>query len=473
MLLTSKLAEQIYESIADAPIIDFHTHLPQQEILDDHRFADLWELWLKHDHYKWRLMRGCGVDEEYITGGAEPFEKFKAFASILPLAIGNPVYQWAHMELQAVFGISTLLSADTAEEVWNQANEAIQNDPQLSVRGLLDKFKVKLVCTTDDPSADLSTHEQLAQEDGLGTLVLPTFRPDRFLSPHQPEKFQHAIADLSACVGFKIESYEDLVTALAKRHDDFHAAGCRMSDHGLPYCPTEPSSDFNLEEIFSRAMTGTMANEEEWNAFAAALMQHIAKLNTEKGWTMQLHLGPLRNVNSRMALELVADSGFDTMGAWPQTEALVSFLDQLSFTDSLPKTIVYNLNPNESEAICCALQNFQSAPTPGKIQYGPAWWHCDNVRGIREQIDILTVLGAIGTSVGMLTDSRSFTSYVRHDYYRRILCSYLADAANNGEMPNDLALLSATAQNIAHLNAVSYLDISFNDEPLLATTCES
>ncbi|SHI45191.1 glucuronate isomerase [Rubritalea squalenifaciens DSM 18772] len=473
MLLTSKLAEQIYASIADAPIIDFHTHLPQQEIYDDHRFADLWELWLKHDHYKWRLMRGCGVDEQFITGDAEPFEKFKAFAGILPLAIGNPVYQWAHMELEAVFGITTALNADSAETIWNQANQALENDPQLSVRGLLEKFKVKLVCTTDDPTWDLSIHEKLATEDGLYTTVLPTFRPDRFLSPHQPEKFQHAIADLAKCVGFKIESFDDLVTALAKRHAAFHAAGCRMSDHGLPYCPTQPSSEFNLEEIFSRSMSGTIASEDEWNAFAAALMQHIAKLNTEKGWTMQLHLGPLRNVNSRMALELTADSGFDTMGSWPQTEPLVAFLDQLSFTDSLPKTIVYNLNPNESEAICCALQNFQCAPTPGKIQYGPAWWHCDHVRGIREQIDILTCLGAIGTSIGMLTDSRSFTSYVRHDYYRRILCSYLADAANKGEMPNDLELLSTTARNIAHCNAESYLELFLTSDSLLAATLEN
>lgn len=456
MLLTSDLARQIHASIATTPIFDFHTHLPQQEILDNHRFENIWELWLKHDHYKWRLMRGCGIPETHITGTASPFEKFQAFASVLPLAIGNPVYQWAHMELKAVFGIDELLDASNSEKIWHQTNQALETQDDLTVRGLLNKFNVHLVCTTDDPAADLTTHLALAKEN-LTTAVLPTYRPDSYCSPHQPETFQNAIADLSKIVDYTIDSLPLLLKALEQRHTDFHDAGCRMSDHGLPYAPTTETSKTELEEIFNAALSGHPATETQRDAFALAILKQTARLNTEKNWTLQLHLGPLRNTNSKLALELTADSGFDTMGHWPQTEPLVNFLDQLTFTDTLPKTIVYNLNPNESEAICCALQNFQSDPTPGKIQYGPAWWHCDNVPGIKAQLEILTSLAALGTSIGMLTDSRSFTSYVRHDYYRRILASFLAEKAIAGEIPNNLELLTKTAQNIAHQNAQTYL----------------
>lgn len=459
MRLTSPLAEEIYNSISDAKILDFHTHLPQDDILSDHRFADLWELWLKHDHYKWRVMRACGVQERFITGDASPYEKFHAFASILPLAIGNPVHQWAHMELKAVFGITQPLNSDNAKQIWDAANHALKTQNDLTVRGLLKKFNVHLVCTTDDPAADLTTHIKLAADSSLTTKVLPTFRPDRFCSPHQPEVFNLALSALAASVGYAITSIEELDQAITERHAAFHAAGCRMSDHGLPYCPTTLASDTELETIFSDAIDGKPATDDQRDAFAAHIMQLTARLNTEKNWTMQLHLGPLRSVNSKLAMQVAADSGFDTMGAWPQVDRLVNFLDQLTFTDTLPQTIVYNLNPAESEAICCALQNFQSAPTAGKIQYGPAWWHCDHARGIHEQLDILTSLSALGTHIGMLTDSRSFTSYVRHDFYRIVLCNFLADKVRTGEIPDDLQLLKTTALNIAYKNAQSYLAI--------------
>ena len=443
-LLTSKLAETIYTSIEGLPIVDYHTHLPADEILNDHEFENIWELWLKHDHYKWRLMRGCGVEEKFITGDASPYEKFHAFASILPLAIGNPVHQWAHMELEKIFNITIPLNAETAEGIWNQTNSELSDNTTVSK--LLHLFKVKLIATTDDPFDDLSSHKSIAAKNHP-TQVLPTFRPDKHL-------FEDKI-DLSS---------------LKQRHDYFHAHGCQMSDHGLSQIPAPETPQYQA-------------------------LKSIAQWNHEKGWIMQLHLGPQREVNTRLSKQTGPDAGFDTIGSLPQTERLIHFLNDLDQSDQLPKTILYNLNPNESTSLCAALQNFQQASsrplalpngrplTPGKLQsgrelagqaklqsgrelagqaklqYGPAWWHLDHVRGIREQLDILTSMSALGTHIGMLTDSRSFTSYVRHDYYRRILCSFLAEKAQSGEMPNDRTLLIQTAQNIAYHNIKNYLNL--------------
>lgn len=450
--LDTETARQLYHEVAaDMPIIDFHTHLSQQEILDDHRFADLWELWLKHDHYKWRLMRGCGIDEERITGSASPWEKFAAFASIMPLAVGNPVHHWAHMELQRVFSIDTVLCADTAKEVWDHANEQLQNDPSLSVRGLLKRFNVELVCTTDDPASDLSVHQQLAHENAIRTL--PTFRPDMAMAIDKPAPFNTWLKQLGDCTGIEIKDYAELLQALKQRHDDFHAAGCRLSDHGLPYSPNGNATYAQLNRIFQHAASGnTPESPNDWEQFAADIMQKVSAWNTEKNWTMQLHLGPLRNVNQTMFNQLGPDSGFDTMGAWPQTDKLVSFLSELEKNSTLPRTIVYNLNPNESAAICCALQNFQDATSTGKMQYGPAWWHLDHKRGILEQLELLMSLGAIGTSVGMLTDSRSFTSYVRHEYFRRLLCQMIGKGVEEGEIPNDPSALEKLIADICYHN---------------------
>ena len=431
-LLTSKLAETLYTSIEGLPIVDYHTHLPADEILNDHQFENIWELWLKHDHYKWRLMRGCGVEEKFITGDASPYEKFHAFASILPLAIGNPVHQWAHMELEKIFNITIPLNAETAEGIWNQTNRELSDST--TVNKLLQLFKVKLIATTDDPFDDLSSHKAIAAKNHP-TQVLPTFRPDKCL----------------------LEGKIDL-SSLKERHDYFHANGCQMSDHGLGQIPAPETPQYEA-------------------------LKTIAQWNHEKGWIMQLHLGPQRNVNTRLSGQTGPDAGFDTIGSLPQTERLIHFLNDLDQNDQLPKTILYNLNPNESTSLCAALQNFQQADsrplalpngrplTPGKLQsgrelagqaklqYGPAWWHLDHVRGIREQLDILTSMSALGTHIGMLTDSRSFTSYVRHDYYRRILCSFLAEKAHSGEMPNDRTLLIQTAQNIAYHNIKNYLNL--------------
>ena len=454
--LDTETAKRLYHEIAaPLPIIDFHTHLNQQEILDDHHFADLWELWLKHDHYKWRLMRGCGVAEEFVTGSASPWEKFHAFASIMPLAVGNPVHHWAHLELQRVFSIDTVLTADTAEEVWENANAQLLSNPELGVRGLLKRFNVSLVCTTDDPAGDLSVHQQLAGEDTSQTL--PTYRPDMAMAIDKPAQFCAWLKKLSQCCGTEINDYPALIEALKQRHDDFHAVGCRLSDHGIPFCPTGDASPQELDAIFQNASLGNDPEQAtDWNVFAADIMRHVAAWNSEKQWTMQLHLGPLRNVNKSLFERVGPDSGLDTMGAWPQTQALVDFLSAIQEKSGLPRTIVYNLNPNESAAICCALQCFQDATCLGKIQYGPAWWHLDHKRGIIEQLDLLMSLGAIGTSVGMLTDSRSFTSYVRHEYFRRLLCQFIGKAVEAGEIPDDYAQLSKLISDICYHNASQY-----------------
>ncbi len=459
VFLDSETARTLYHQVAASlPIIDFHTHLPQQEIMDDHRFSDLWELWLKHDHYKWRLMRGCGIDEKYITGDTSPWEKFHAFASIMPLAVGNPVHHWAHLELQRIFNIQTTLSTDTAEEIWHNANKQLATDSSLSVRGLLEKFNVELVCTTDDPASDLSIHKKLADQNT--TTTLPTFRPDLAMAVDKPEMFTQWTLKLQECTGQPVTDFPSLIAALKNRHNAFHTVGCRLSDHGLPFCPNGYSSDTTTEElseIFTRATSGrTAATTSEQELFASAIMTNVATWNTEKDWTMQLHLGPLRNVNTPMFHKLGPDSGFDTMGAWPQTGALVRFLSSLKSNAILPRTIVYNLNPNESAAICCATQNFQDASCLGKIQYGPAWWHLDHKRGIIEQLELLTSLSALGTSVGMLTDSRSFTSYVRHEYFRRLLCGTIGKAVENGEIPNNPTHLKTLITNICYTNAANY-----------------
>ncbi len=456
VFLTTSTARALYHNVAkELPIIDFHTHLPQDAILEDQRFENLSELWLEFDHYKWRLMRACGVSERYITGDASPWEKFEAFASILPLAIGNPVHHWAHLELRRVFGITTVLNKGSAKAVWDETNAQLASDPKLSVQGLLKHFKVELVCTTDDPTDDLLTHRAIAEKN-LAIQVYPTFRPDALTTRKEGFDFSNWIKQLEARSKQNISNYSELLRALESRHDSFHEHGCRLSDHGLNAMPLKSESARPLEEIFQDRLSNKPVCDTDWQTFAFDILLHNAKWNQQKGWTMQLHLGPQRGVNTRMAKQCGADSGFDTMGSTPQTEALISALNAFSEAEVLGKTIVYNLNSVESEPICCALQNFQSDQKAGLIQYGPAWWHLDHARGIRAQIDILSSLGAIGTTVGMLTDSRSFTSYVRHEYYRRLLCQYLGDAAERGEIPNDPESLHELITNICYTNPRDY-----------------
>ncbi len=456
VFLTTTTAKNLYHHVAKKlPIIDFHTHLPQDAILKNQRFENIWQLWLEFDHYKWRLMRACGVSERCITGDASAWEKFKAFASILPLAVGNPVHHWAHLELRRVFGIKTILSEDTAKEVWDEANEQLKTNPALSVQGLLQRFQVELVCTTDDPTDDLAAHRAIAKEK-QSVKVYPTFRPDALTTRKDGFDFPAWLNKLETSSGQSINTYQELIAALKIRHDYFHQNHCRLSDHGLSSMPTPHDSARDLTLILQDRIQGKEIHQTDWDAFAFDILLHIAKWNKEQGWTTQLHLGPQRSVNTEMAAQCGPDSGFDTMGSEPQTEALIEALNIFAKTGALGKTIVYNLNSVESEPICCALQNFQSDQAPGLVQYGPAWWHLDHIRGIREQFDILSSLSAIGTSIGMLTDSRSFTSYVRHEYYRRLLCQYLGDAADRGEIPNDEASLTTLITNICYTNPSQY-----------------
>lgn len=456
VFLTSKTAQNLFHEVAkNLPIIDFHTHLPQKEILTNRTFNNIWELWLEHDHYKWRLMRGCGVDEKFITGSASPKEKFIAFASIMPLAIGNPVHHWAHFELKRVFGINALLNEDTAEEIWEQTLEQLSTQDDLSVHGLLKSFKVELICTTDDP-VDCLTDHQKANELNTGTKVYPTFRPDKADISFGKKHLVEWTESLSKASGIEVNSFKSLLAALENRHTYFHQYGCRLSDHGLAFMPYSETTEQELETAYNACLNGEKISEKQALAFKYAILKNVAKWNNEKSWTMQLHLGPLRNANEKMSQITGRDSGYDTMGSYEQTSTLIQALNDFEQNNILGKTIVYNLSPTESESICCALQNFQNSKAKGLIQYGPAWWHLDHVRGIVEQIDILTSLGAIGTSVGMLTDSRSFTSYVRHEYYRRLLCQYIGDAAEKGEIPNDSAALKKLISDICYTNPLEY-----------------
>ena len=454
--LTNETAKKLFhQEVAKLPIIDFHTHLPEGEISEDKRFSDLWELWLKHDHYKWRLMRGCGVKEDYITGNASPEEKFKKFAEVLPLAIQNPVSHWAHLELQRVFDINLVINKDNAQEIWDETKKQLQNNPDLSVKNILKKFNVELVCTTDDPSADLLTHKKLAEGD-CTTKVLPTFRPDNALKVHETQEFNTWLRLLGDSEEAVISNFTDLLDVLTKRHQFFHDHGGRLSDHGISFCP-ESQPDLKIsEKVFLQAKEGKDISEKDFDIYHATILHHIAKLNKEKGWTMLLHLGPIRNNSTKYFAQIGRDSGFDSMGGWSQTNRLINFLDYAQLNDALPKTVVYNLNPNESESICCALQSFQvNAEKPGAMQYGPAWWHLDHKAGINKHLEILSSLGALGTFVGMLTDSRSFTSYVRHEYFRRLLCSFIGEGIEKGEVPYNDDTINI-AKNIAYFNSKNF-----------------
>ncbi len=456
--LTTPLARELYHDVAaKEPILDIHTHLPHKEVLEDRRFENLWDLWLREDHYKWRLMRGCGVGEQFVSGNASAWEKFQAFASIMPMALENPVHHWAHLELKRVFGIDDVLSATTAKRIWEETEEQLQQRNDLSARGLLKRFDVELVCTTDDAADGLEAHEAIAADANIPNRMHPTYRPDLAFKIGQPHIYNPWIEKLGRCVGSEIENYDDLISALKQRHDSFHEVGCRMSDHGPARCP-KPFPESDAVIAFNKAKAGTILTENEIEAFSYWILRYVAQWNHQRGWAMQLHLGPLRNVNTKIFQQAGPDQGIDTMGAWPQTHALVDFLDSLNRENILPRMIVYNLNPNESAGVCCALQNFQEGPVAGKLQYGPAWWHLDHAEGIMQQITWMSSLGALGTAFGMLTDSRSYTSFTRHEYYRRLLCKFLGERHALGTIPDDQASLQAFVKSVCSGNARSYFE---------------
>jgi len=454
-LLHSPMACRLFHEVAkDQPIIDYHCHLSPGEIATNRRWENLAEIWLGGDHYKWRLMRANGVDEELITGDSEPREKFQAWAETVPYTLRNPIHHWTHLELRRCFGIDLLLGPDTADEIWDRANAKLA-DVDFSAHGLLKKFEVSMVGTTDDPTDSLDDHAAIAASD-LATLVVPTFRPDKAFLVDQPELLNPWLQKLEAISGTSITHLSDLLAALQKRHDNFHAAGGRLSDHGLDHMPSLRCSDAEAALIFDNARSGNAATPEEREKFSFYLMVFFGQLDAVKGWTKQLHLGAFRNTNNRMFGQLGPDSGFDTIGDTPQGAALVAYLDALVRENALPKMVLYNLNPRDNYLFAALTGAFQDGTVPGKIQFGSGWWFLDQKNGIELQLDALSSTGLLSRFVGMLTDSRSFLSYPRHEYFRRILCNLIGTEADRGELPDDFAALADLVSSVCYGNAQRY-----------------
>lgn len=457
-LLSSPSAHRLYHEYAKAePILDYHNHLPPKDIAQDRQFANLFEIWLEGDHYKWRAMRCNGVAEDLITGKASPKEKFLAWARTVPHTLRNPLYHWTHIELKRYFGIDELLSEKTAEAIWEQTEAALAT-PEMSARNILRTQKVKALCTTDDPADDLNWHRQCAA-DGFEIGVYPTFRPDKSYAVHQPEAWNTWCDKLSVISGIEVSSYAKLLEALAKRHDDFHAIGGRLSDHGLNVAHANPVSDAEAERIFAKARSGKAATAEEQDQFASNIMLHVGRLNAAKNWTMQLHIGPIRNNNSRLARQVGADVGVDSIGDWPQAEPLSKFLDTLDTENALPKTVLYNVNPGLNYVFATMIGNFMDGSTPGKIQFGSGWWFLDQKEAMEWQINALSNLGLLSRFIGMLTDSRSFMSFPRHEYFRRTLCNLVGKDIESGELPGDWDLVGSMIKNICYANAHAYLGL--------------
>jgi glucuronate isomerase len=458
-LLHSKAGKSLYHDYASSePILDYHNHLPPKDIAEDRQFGSLFDIWLEGDHYKWRAMRCNGIPEAFITGVARPKDKFLAWARTVPQTLRNPLYHWTHLELKRYFGIDTLLNESTAEAIWEQTEAALAK-PEMSARNLLRSQKVKALCTTDDPADPLTWHEKCAA-DGFEVGVYPTFRPDKSYAVHQPQMWNAWCDKLSAQSGVEVKSYANLLEALAKRHDAFHAIGGRLSDHGLNSAHAHPVSDAEAERIFSKARAGHAANPEEMDQFASNIMLHVGRLNAAKGWTMQLHLGPVRNNNSRLAREIGADVGCDSIGDFPQAENLSRFLDALDTENALPKTVLYNVNPADNYVFGTMAGNFADGTLPGKVQFGSGWWFVDQKEGMEWQINALSNLGLLSRFIGMLTDSRSFMSFPRHEYFRRTLCNLVGQDIDRGEIPNDMELVGSMIKNICYTNARNYLGLS-------------
>ena len=451
-LLHSPTARQLFHEVAkNQPIIDYHCHLSPQQIATNHRWENISDIWLGGDHYKWRIMRANGIDENFITGNSTPREKFQAWAETVPYTLRNPIHHWTHIELQRYFDIDLMLTPDTADEIWERTNARIA-EADFSTHGLLRKFDVRVVGTTDDPADPLVDHESIAASD-LKTKVLPTFRPDRALLVDRPDLLNLWLEKLEAASDITIVHLSDLLAALQKRHDDFHAAGGRLSDHGMDRMPAMHCTDEEAAMIFNRARSGKAASTDEKEKFSFYLMVFFGQLDAAKGWTKQLHLGAFRNVNSQMAARLGPDTGYDTIGDTRQGEALVMYLDALASNGMLPKIVLYNLNPRDNYLFACLTGVYQDGTVAGKIQFGSGWWFLDQKNGMELQLDALSATGLLSRFVGMLTDSRSFLSFPRHEYFRRILCNLIGSEADRGELPDDFEALSKLVSDISFGNA--------------------
>jgi len=462
-LLHSPSAERLYHGYAESqPIIDFHSHLPADEIANDRRFSNLFEIWLEGDHYKWRAMRANGVAEQFCTGSASAREKFMAWARTVPYTLRNPLYHWTHLELKRYFDIDDLLSEATAESVWRRANGELQGS-EFTCRGLLRKFSVRIACTSDDPCDSVAPHNRInSQETALR--VYPSFRPDKALLVLDPEHFNPWLQQLEACANVDVSKLAGLLQALDVRHSYFHDGGARLSDHGLSHCYANPCSEKEAAQIYARARAGHAASAVEHERFAAFMMVFFGHLDAKRGWTKQLHLGPVRSVNTLRLRELGPNTGFDSIGDFPQATALSAYLNLLESERSLPKMVIYNNNPADNYVFATAAGNFQDASVPGKIQFGSAWWFLDQKDGIESQLNALSNSGLLSRFVGMVTDSRSFMSFPRHEYFRRVLCNLLGSEMENGELPRDEALVGQMIQRICFQNARDYLGLELAPE---------
>ncbi len=455
-LLSTEQAKRLYHTYAkDQPILDYHCHLPPEDLASNRQFRNLFEIWLEGDHYKWRAMRANGVGEAYCTGDADPYRKFLAWARTTPGTLRNPLYHWSHLELKRYFGFDGLLDESNAAAVWNLANEQLATS-DLRVFGILRKFDVRAVCTTDDPTDDLAHHEAIANSD-LETKVYPAFRPDKALAVDRPELFNPWVAALEASANREIRSLQDFLGALEQRHDFFHLMGCRLSDHGLDYVYSDFPAESTAEAIFESARDGNPASAPEHVQFASFMMLYFGQLDAAKGWTKQMHLGARRNNNTRGFQAAGADSGFDSIGDWPQVQSLGRYMDRLDREDALPRMILYNNNPNDNYTFATMLGNFQDGVIAGKMQFGSGWWYLDQKEAMEWQLNCLSNVGLLSRFVGMLTDSRSFMSYPRHEYFRRVLCNLLGRDMANGEIPNDENLVGGLVQRLCFSNAREFL----------------
>jgi glucuronate isomerase len=454
-LLQNKTAQQLYHEYAkEMPIIDYHCHLPPDQIANDLNFENLTQIWLYGDHYKWRAMRTNGVQESYCTGDKPDFEKFQKWAQTVPFTLRNPLYHWTHMELQRYFNVYELLNENTAEKIYEECSAKLQT-PEYSVRNLLRRMNVKVVGTTDDPTDSLEHHQRL-REEGFDIRILPSFRPDKAMNVDDVKAFNAYLSKLELASDTNIASYADYLNALKNRHDFFASMGCSVSDHGLEQIYAEEYTEAEIESIFSKARSGRDLSLEERLKFKSAMLEILAVWDHEKGWVQQYHLGALRNNNSRMMKQLGPDTGWDSIGDFSQGRALAKFLDRLDRNDQLAKTILYNLNPADNDLMATMIGNFNDGSVAGKIQFGSGWWFLDQKDGMIKQMNALSNMGLLSRFVGMLTDSRSFLSYPRHEYFRRILCNLFGEEIENGELPGDLPWTGKIVQDICYFNASNY-----------------
>jgi glucuronate isomerase len=459
-LLQTETAQKLYhEHAAKMPIIDYHCHLIPKMVADDHKFKSLTEIWLGGDHYKWRAMRSNGVDERYCTGtDTTDWEKFEKWAETVPYTFRNPLYHWTHLELKTAFGINKLLNPQTAREIYDECNDKLLNDPNYTARGFMRRYNVKVVCTTDDPVDSLEYHKQV-KESGFEIKMLPTWRPDKAMAVEVPADFRAYVEKLSQVSGVTITKFQDMIDALQKRHDFFESMGCKLSDHGIEEFYAEDYTDAEIEAIFNKVYGGANLTQEEILKFKSAMMIVFAEMDYATGWAQQFHYGAIRNNNSKMFKLLGPDTGFDSIGEFNTAKACAKFLDKLNAEGKLTKTILYNLNPCANEVLATMLGNFQDGTIAGKIQLGSGWWFLDQKDGMQKQMNALSVLGLLSRFVGMLTDSRSFLSYPRHEYFRRTLCNLLGTDIENGEIPYsgyEASRVNQMVEDICYNNAKEY-----------------